>query len=122
MELDIIFTRPESAFAKRINEWASQMGIATEEYDVKSEDLPEGMLLINANQDFGRDDMDLHTEFDKKHIPTQKIDVNGTLQVAISNFELWLRTYKCRRVLVLGDDELLKNDNLDRFLNKISIA
>lgn len=122
MDLDVILTRPETAFAQRINEWALQHGIATEAYDLRSEDFPDGMLLINANQDINREDIDLHTLFDRKHIPTQKIDINGTLQVAVSNFELWLRTYKCGRVLILGSDELLQNENLDRFLNKIKVV
>lgn len=122
MNLDVILTKPDSAFAKRINDWATQLGVATEDYDARSEEFPEGMLLINANQDFGREDIDLHTLFDKKHIPTQKIDINGTLQVAISSVELWLRTNKCRRVLVLGSDDLVQNENLDRFLNRVKIG
>ena len=77
------------------------------------------MLLINANQDFNKEDIDLHDQFDAKHIPTQKIDVNGTLQVAISNFNLWLTTNKCKRVLIVGSEELLNNENLERFLDKV---
>lgn len=122
MQLDVILLKPENAFGQRIADWASQFGIETEQYDTRSEDFPDGMLLVNANQDFQKDDLDLHTLFDKKHIPTQKIDVNGTLQVAISNFELWLKTYKCRKVLIIGDEDLVKNENLDRFLGRIKVA
>lgn len=119
MQLDLILLRPDSAFGKRISDWASGHNIATEEYDQRSEEFPDGMILVNSNQDFEREDLDLHTLFDNKHIPTQKIDLNGTLQVAVSNFELWLRTYKCRKVLIVGSDDLCNNENLDRFLSKI---
>lgn len=122
MQLDVILLKPENAFGQRIADWATKFGISTEQYDVRSEDYPDGMLLVNANQDFHKEDLDLHTLFDKKHIPTQKIDVNGTLQVAISNFELWLKTYKCRKVLIIGDEDLVKNENLDRFLGRIKVA
>lgn len=119
MELNTILTKPEHSLGKRLVEWATAHNVATEEYDPRSEELPDGLLLINANQDFEKEDIDLHNQFDVKHIPTQKIDINGTLQVAISNFNLWLRTNKCQRVLVIGSEDLLQNENLDRFLDKI---
>ena len=50
------------------------------------------------------------------------IDINGTLQVAVSNFQLWLTTNKCKSVLIVGAEELLENENLDRFLNKIKVT
>ncbi|MCR9171736.1 MAG: hypothetical protein NXI10_04540 [bacterium] len=119
MNLHTILTRTENGFGQRLVEWSSTRGIAAEEFDPRSEELPDGMLLINANQDFVKEDIDLHDQFDKKHIPTQKIDINGTLQVAISNFNLWLTSNKCQRVLIVGSDDLLQNENLERFLEKI---
>jgi len=95
------------------------MGIDTAEYDQKSDNQPEGMLLINENQNIEKEVDELHTLFDKKHIPTQKIDINGTLQVAVSNLEMWLNNFKCKNVLILGADNLVKNDNLDRFFSRI---
>ena len=79
----------------------------------------EGLLLINENQDIEKEMYELHTLFDKKHLPTQKIDVNGTLQVAVSNFEMWLRNFKCSNILILGSEKLVKNENLERFLSRI---
>ncbi|PWL27286.1 MAG: hypothetical protein DCO96_11095 [Fluviicola sp. XM-24bin1] len=119
MNLQTILTRTENNFGQRLIEWSASRGIATEDFDPRSEELPDGMLLINANQDFIKEDIELHDQFDKKHIPTQKIDINGTLQVAISNFNLWLTSNKCQRVLIIGSDDLLQNENLERFLEKI---
>jgi len=121
MKLERIFLKPESAFSKCIADWAEQNGIDTGDYDFKSEDTQvDGLLLINQNQDIEKDTDELHSSFDKKHISTQKIDINGTLQVAVSNFELWLRTYKSKNILILGADDLVKNDKFKRFLNRIS--
>ncbi|XOV66551.1 MAG: hypothetical protein ACFHU9_13065 [Fluviicola sp.] len=119
MNLHTVLTRTDNGFGQRLAEWSASRGIAVEDFDPRSEDLPDGLILINANQDFAREDIDLHDQFDKKHIPTQKIDINGTLQVAISNYNLWLSSNKCQRVLIIGSDELLQNENLDRFLEKI---
>jgi hypothetical protein len=119
MELHTILTRTDNNFAVRLAEWSATRAIEMEEYDPRSEEMPDGMILINANQDFDKEDIDLHDQFDVKHIPTQKIDINGTLQVAISNFNLWLTSNKCKRVLIVGSEDLLENENLERFLEKI---
>ncbi len=120
MSVSTIYVKPETAFSTLIEEWASDLGVQVEKYDVRVEDHPvDGLLLINENQDIEREMYDLHSLFDKKHIPTQKIDVNGTLQVAVSNFEMWLRNFKCKNVLILGSDKLVSNENLQRFLDRI---
>lgn len=119
MELDTILIRPNNTFGQRLAEWAEAHDVSVVQYDTRSEELPDGMILINANQDFDKEDIDLHNVFDEKHIPTQKIDINGTLQVAISNFNLWILSNKCKNVLIVGAEDLLQNENLDRFLEKI---
>ena len=120
MKLKTIYLKADSPFSSVLGEWADKQGIATLEYDFKSVELePDGLLLINQNQDIEREMDEVHTDFDKKHMPTQKIDINGTLQVAVSNFEMWLSNFKCQKILVLGSENLVKNDNLDRFLQRI---
>ena len=77
-------------------------------------------MVINANQDIDKDTEEVHAFFDLKHFPTQKVDVNGTLQVAVSNFQNWMRNFKCKNILILGSDDLINNENLDRFLQRAS--
>lgn len=120
MDINSIWLRPNSKFSSYVTKWAEQAGIPTTEFDVKSEDLPQGLLLINANQDLEKEISEIHALFDKKHIPSQRIDINGTLQVAVSNFEMWLAKNKCKEILILGAEELLENENLDRFFDRIS--
>lgn len=120
MKVNSIYLESNSTFSNYITDWANTAGVTVIEYDHKSEELPEGLLLINANQDIERDHVEIYDLFDKKHIPTQKIDVNGTLQVAVSNLEMWLNNFKCKHILILGSESLIKNDNLDRFFNRIS--
>lgn len=120
MKVNSIYLESDSIFSKYITDWAKTAGVAVVDYDHKAEELPEGLLLINANQDIEKDHVEIYDLFDKKHIPTQKIDVNGTLQVAVSNLEMWLNNFKCKQILILGSETLIKNDNLDRFFNRIS--
>ena len=120
MKLNTIYLKADSPFSSVLGEWAEKQGIATLEFDFKSDELePDGLLLINQNQDIEKELDEVHTDFYKKHMPTQKIDINGTLQVAVSSFEMWLNNFKCQKILVLGSENLVKNDNLDRFLQRI---
>jgi hypothetical protein len=54
--------------------------------------------------------------FDKQQKPVHKIDINGTLRVGITNFELWLETNKVKSLLILGAEELTSNPNLERYI------
>lgn len=121
MNLQKIYIKADGDFSKAIADWASKIGVETAIYDFKvdDEEMAEGLLLINANQDIDKDIDDIHSYFDKKHFPTQKVDVNGTLQVAVSSFKMWLNKFKCSNILILGSDKLVKNDNFERFLNRV---
>lgn len=121
MRLETIYLRVESPFSNYVRDWAERLGINVEAYEYKpSEDQePDGLLLINENQDIRKDIDEIHSFFDKKHIPTQKIDLNGTLQVAINSFQMWSGANKCKAILILGADDLVKNENLDRFMSSI---
>lgn len=122
MKLETIYLRLDSPFSNYMKEWATKMNVEVEGYEFKPQEdqKPDGLLLINENQDIRRDIDEIHTFFDKKHIPTQKIDLNGTLQVAVNSFKMWIDANKCKKILVLGSDEVVKNDNLNRFINGIS--
>ncbi|MBL1278718.1 MAG: hypothetical protein COA33_000465 [Fluviicola sp.] len=120
MRLENIYLQPNSPFSKHISEWANKLGVQATEHTFKMGDqIADGLLLINANQDIDKEINVIHSYFDERHLPTQKIDVNGTLQVAISNFEMWFRNFKCKNIYIVGADDLTKNANLDRFLTKI---
>ncbi len=121
MKIKTIYLKPDSLFSNHISEWASSLGINTVEHEFKSGDQEaDGLLLINENQDIEKEINVIHSFFDEKHLPSQKIDINGTLQVAMSNIDLWLKNFKCKEIFIVGSDNLVKNDNLNRFLNRVN--
>lgn len=121
MILETIYLKDGGQFSEYLTEWAETKGIETVSYEFKpgEDQEPQGLLLVNENQDIRRDIGEVYAVFDRKHIPTQKIDINGTLQVAINSFRMWADKNKCKRVLVLGDDDLVKNENLERFFSNL---
>ena len=121
MKIKTIYLKPGSLFSNHISEWASSLGINIVEHEFKIGDQEaDGLLLINENQDIEKEINVIYSFFDEKHLPTQKIDINGTLQVAMSNIDLWLKNFKCKNIFIIGSDNLMKNDNLDRFLNRVN--
>jgi hypothetical protein len=121
MTLETIYLKDGGRFSEYITEWAEAKGIQTVSFEYRPDgDIePQGLLLVNENQDIRRDIGEVYAIFDRKHIPTQKIDINGTLQVAINSFRMWADKNKCKRVLILGDDDLVKNENLERFFSNL---
>ena len=121
MTLETIYLKDGGKFSEYLTEWAETKGIETVSYEFKpgEDQAPQGLLLVNENQDIRRDINEVYTAFDRKHIPIQKIDINGTLQVAINSFRIWLDKNKCSSVLIVGGDDLVKNENLERFFTNL---
>lgn len=115
----------DNAFGKTISNWAESIGIETVKFDPKNDDqldLIEGLLLFHENHDIDKGQQELLSVFEHKQRGISKIDINGTLSVATSNFSLWLERNKCKTLLATGADELIKNLNLERFLEQLKTA
>lgn len=115
----------ETTFGKTISNWAESIGIETVKFDHKTEEQLneiDGLLLFHENHDIDKVQQELLLAFEQKQRGISKIDINGTLSVAVSNFSLWLDRNKCQTILVTGADVLTKNPNLERFLEQLKTA
>ncbi len=124
MKIDKIFLQTHTKFAKALSEWAQDMNVEIidfHERNIEEVDQMDGLLIFNENQTIEREAAELRDVFDLKQRPIQKIDINGTLVVGISNFTFWLERNNCKKILVVGSDHLLENPNLERFLSNIKL-
>ena len=125
MKLDNIFLKASTPFSDSINSWseenANKVNEVKERYDAHIE-LFDSLLIVSENQSISKENWNLKSLFDKNQKPTYRIDINGTLNVAIANLELWLESNKSKNLLIVGKDEIVKNKNLDRFLEKLSVV
>ncbi|MCJ8292634.1 MAG: hypothetical protein HRT58_22170 [Crocinitomicaceae bacterium] len=121
MILEAIFLKEGGQFSNYVREWADTRGIEVVSFEFKpnQDQEPHGLLLVNENHDITKEIGEVYSLYDRKHIPTQKIDINGTLQVAMNSFRMWADKNKCKRVLILGDNDLVKNENLERFFSNL---
>ena len=124
MKIDKIFLQTHTKFAKALSEWAQDMNVEIVDFherNIEEVDQMDGLLIFNENQTIEREAAELRDVFDLKQKPIQKIDINGTLVVGISNFTFWLERNNCKKILVVGSDHLLENPNLERFLSNIKL-
>jgi hypothetical protein len=124
MKIDIIFLQTHTKFAKALSDWAQDMDLEIVDFherNLEEIDQMDGLLIFNENQTIEKEAAELRDIFDLKQRPIQKIDINGTLVVGISNFTFWLERNNCKKILVVGSDHLLENPNLERFLSNIKL-
>ncbi|MFM6935147.1 MAG: hypothetical protein ACKOXP_06860 [Flavobacteriales bacterium] len=120
MKVETIFLLTGNKFSNAISAWASAR---TEDVVQVSEkladffDRTDSLLIFNQNQELTQEIQEIKSAYDKQQKPVHKIDINGTLMVGIANVDLWVETNKCKRILVLGAEELTSNPNLERYSN-----
>lgn len=119
MKIQQVVIRPNTSFSSRLNEWAIENGVECLEVQLEEnfEEHIDGLVIFNQNQDMEREALDIRKLFDDRQKPVQRIDINGTLMVGVSNFSLWIERNGCKKILMIGSDQLCSNPNLDRYLN-----
>ena len=125
MKLENIFLKAGTPFSQSIYAWseenANSVNYVKDRYEINM-DLFDSLLIVSENQSISKENWNLKSLFDKSQKPCYRIDINGTLNVAIANLELWLDSNKSKNLLIVGKDEIVKNDNLERFLDKLTVV
>ncbi|MDP4595928.1 MAG: hypothetical protein NWS92_03040 [Crocinitomicaceae bacterium] len=122
MKVTSISLLAPNKFSSKVQSWAA--GMATEVHSVNDKSLDffestDSLLIFNQNQELSPEIIELKARYDKQQKPVHKIDINGTLQVGVTNFALWLDSTKAKNVLVIGAEELADNPNLERYLDAV---
>jgi hypothetical protein len=122
MKVSSISLLASNKFSSKVQSWASSVASEVHLVNDKSGDFFEttdSLLIFNQNQELGQEVMEIKARYDKQQKPVHKIDINGTLRVGITNFDLWLDSTKAKNLLVIGAEELADNPNLDRYLDAV---
>jgi hypothetical protein len=120
MKAETIFLLTGNKFSNAISAWAAaRAGEVIQVSDKLTDffDKTDSLLIFNQNQELTQEIQEIKKAYDKQQKPVHKIDINGTLMVGVANLDLWVETNKCRRILVLGGEELASNINLERYSN-----
>ena len=122
MKVTSISLLAPNKFSSKVQSWAANMAAEVHSVTDKTADFFEStdsLLIFNQNQELSPEIIELKARYDKQQKPVHKIDINGTLQVGITNFALWLDSTKSKNLLVIGAEELADNPNLERYLDAV---
>jgi hypothetical protein len=124
MKLKKIFIKPGSPFSSLIADWATSNQLEVEELLLENgfDKVVDGLVIFNQNSDIEKEFFEIRKVFDDTLKPVQRIDINGTLMVGVSNFSLWLERNGCVNVLFIGADNLKNNANLLRYLDAMKLS
>jgi len=123
MRIKQVFIRPNTELSKRIAEWTEGYGIVCTEItlDEDFEENIDGLVIFNQDQELDKEISDIRNLFDGRQKPVIHVDFDGTLMVGVSNFSLWVERNSCKNILVVGNESLIQNPNLERFLGQLKV-
>jgi hypothetical protein len=119
-----IYLQDKSAFAASISGSLTERGFTTETFDESTEQIEaiDGVVLFHENHNFDKHIAELRDLFDKRQVATHKIDMSGTMNVALSHLSLFFERIKCKNVLFLGSESLKDNPKLEIFKEKWTLT
>jgi len=118
-----IYTPEKSAFAATIRNWLTERGFNVDTFD-ETPDLIEqidAVVIFHENHNFDRPVAELRDLFEKRQVAMHKIDMSGTMNVAISHLSLFLERTQCKYVLFLGSEGLKDTPKMELFMEKWSL-
>lgn len=112
----------QNAFTEVFQTWCEKQQAQVELIDSKDNLLDEcdGLIIFHENHNFSKEAEQMREYFEKNNKLTHKVDINGTLVATTSNLTLWMERNKIKTAMVCGVPELVQNENLSRFLDKVA--
>ena len=121
MSIKKIYTKNKSKFSDRIEALSLAKDIPFVVLDKEDLDFDEIDSLVIFHEDHNLDSngAEIRDAFERKLRPIHKIDINGTKQVIISHFGLWLERNKIESPLFVGTDQLIDNPKIEGLLEQM---
>jgi hypothetical protein len=119
MSIQKIYTKHKSIFSDRIETFCQAKNIEfaiLEKDDRNFEDI-DALVIFHEDHNIDAAGQEARDTFEKKLQPIHKIDINGTKQVIVSHFGLWVERNKVGKPLFIGTDQLVDNPKLDGLLD-----
>jgi hypothetical protein len=119
MKVNKVYVQTNSVFAEKISEWLIKKKIDVLTFSEKEDNalkVIDGLVIFNESKTLPKEVEEMERVAKNNQKPILNIDINGTLMVAVSNLDLWVERNRCKKIMMIGSNDLVKNPNLDRFL------
>jgi len=120
MKVTKVYVQTNTVFAEKIAGWLKKKRIDILTFSEKEDNalkVIDGLVVFNESKSLPKDIDEMEQIAKNNQKPTLNIDINGTLMVAFSNLDLWIERNRCKKIMIIGSNDLVKNSNLDRFLS-----
>lgn len=120
LHIQTIHIDEKSAFAATMSNWLTEKGFIVVPYDETAEQKEkiDGVVIFHDNHNFDKRVAELRDDFDRLQVAMHKIDLSGTMNVALSHLSLFFERIKCKNVLFLGSENLKDHPKLEVFKEK----
>lgn len=120
MHIQTIYVEEKTAFAASISQWMVEKGFNVVAFEENNESVEpiDAVVLFHENHNFDKRVADLRDHFDKFQIAAHKIDMSGTMNVALSHLSLFFERTKCKHVLFIGSESLKDHPKMEVFKEK----
>lgn len=112
-----IFLQDKSTFATTMAPWLTEKGVTVESFEAVA-DLPENVdsvVVFHDQHNFDKNTAELRDQFDRMNVAMHKIDLSGTLNVAISHLSLFIERTKSKNVVFIGSENLKDHPKMQLF-------
>lgn len=118
--ISTIFLPEKTAFTASIQNSLTDRGFQVESFTGSPEQIEsvDGVVLFHENHNFDKPVAELRDLFEQRQIAMHKVDLSGTMNVALSHLSLFFERTKCKKVIFLGSDNLKDNPKLELFKEK----
>ncbi len=121
MSIQKIYTKNKSKFSDRIETLSLTKNIefcVLEKEDVNFDEI-DSLVIFHEDHNLDGTGEEIRDAFERKLRPIHKIDINGTKQVIISHFGLWMERNKIQTPLFIGTDQLIDNPKTEALMEQI---
>lgn len=113
-----IYLQEKTAFAASVRPSLTDRGFTTVAFDESQIEYIDGVVLFHDNHNFDKSVAELRDVFETRQVAMHKIDLSGTLNVALSHLSLFFDRTKCKKVLFLGSESLKDHPKMEIFNEK----
>jgi len=115
-----IFLEEKSAFTTTLESTLIEKGFAVEVINpIPDEDVPvDAVVLFHDNHNLDKRIVEIRDYYEKHQIAIHKIDLSGTLNVALTHLSLFLDRIQSKKVLFVGSPSLKDHPKMEVFKEK----
>ncbi len=121
MSIQKIYTKVKSKFSDYIEPLSLSKNIQFEilDKDERMYEEVDALVLFHEDHNLDATGQEIRDIFEKKLRPIHKIDINGTKQVIVSHYVLWLERNNVKSPLFVGTDQLIDNPKTEGLLEQM---